>query len=318
MRSIAFVALLVGCGSSGSVADDPATSDSGTSSETAPGDDTGTPGEDTTPSEDSATDAADTMVVEEDASPGTPPDMTPEAMGFPLGVATGDATPTRVVAWANYTGSGSLSLIAWKMSGTTYVKELPAVSVKAVEGYVLADLMGLEAGARYRYAFFEMDGATRKARSPIGQFRAAIAPGAKEPLTFGATSCIHQGRPLNSLGEAAKKGFDAFFLLGDSTYNDGAVTVPEFRNKWADNLKMANYRALRASTSIIATWDDHEVDNDWSGEDQPLEKRTNAIKVFYEMNDAGAAERHRAQSPVALDQVGRHRGGVRARLAERA
>lgn len=279
VSSIALISVLVGCGSSVSADQDPIL-DTGSTSETTPGEDTG--GDDTGAVEDTGGPTDATPEIPEDASPGTPPEGTPEAMSFPLGVATGDATATRVVAWANYTGSGSLSLIAWKMSGTTYVKELPAVSVKAVEGYVLADLLGLEAGARYRYAFFEIEGETRKARSPIGAFRAAIAPGAKEPLTFGATSCIHQGRMLNALGQAAKKEFDAFFLLGDSTYNDGSVSVPEFRKKWADNLGMPNYRALRGSTSIIATWDDHEVDNDWSGDDQPLEKRTNGIKVFYE------------------------------------
>ncbi len=265
---------LVGCGSSGATIDEPIAESGAT--ETAV--------DDTATVEDTAlTDSTTDAEVEEDASPGTPPEPTPESMSFPLGVATGDATEARVVAWASYTGTGSLSLVVWKMTGGAYVKELPPIAAKSVDGYVLADVLGLEAGARYRYAFFEMDGATRKARSPIGQFRAAIAPGTKEPLTFGATSCIHQGRELKALGEAAKKGFDAFFLLGDSSYNDGAVTVPEFRNKWAENLKMANYRALRASTSIIATWDDHEVDNDWSGDDQPLEKRTNGIKVFYEV-----------------------------------
>lgn len=279
MRKVAVLALIVGCGSSVSTAETPL-EDSANATETAPGDDTAFV-EDSTPDSLPA-DAVET-IVDEDASPGTPPDMTPPSMSFPLGVATGDATSDRVVAWANYTGAGMLSFVAWKMSGTSFVKELPAVPVKAVEGFVLADVLGLEAGARYRYAFFEMEGTTRKARSPIGSFRAALAPGSKEPLTFGATSCIHQGKTLKTLEQAASKGYDAFFLLGDSTYNDGAVSVPEYRTKWGENLKVPFYQQLRASTSIIATWDDHEVDNDWSGDNQPLEKRTNATKVFYEM-----------------------------------
>lgn len=262
-------ALIVGCG--GATAEDepaPAT-DSGGSAET-------TTGDETSIVEDSG--AAEEPI---DAPPPTTPETTPESMSFPLGIAMGDATDSRAVAWASYSGTASLSLVVWKMSGTTYVRELPAITVKATDGVALADVLGLEAGAKYRYAFFEMEGETRKARSPIGSFRAAIAPGSKEKLTFGATSCIHQGRALATLGQAAKLELDAFLFLGDSTYNDGAVSLPEFRNKWAQNFQVEHYRALRRSTSLIATWDDHEVDNDWSGDDKS--QRAAGIQVFYEM-----------------------------------
>jgi len=273
MRSypLLLVMLAVGCG--GSTAEDEApglpASDSGGSVETTTGDETSV--------------VEDSGVAEDpvDAPPPTTPESTPESMSFPLGIAMGDATDTRAVAWASYSGSATLALVVWKMSGTTYVKELPAVTVKATDGVALADVLGLEAGARYRYAFFELEGDARKARSPIGSFRAAIAPGSKEKLTFGATSCIHQGRALATLGQAAKLDLDAFLFLGDSTYNDGAISVPEFRAKWAENFKIEHYRALRRSTSLIATWDDHEVDNDWSGDDKS--QRTAGIQVFYEM-----------------------------------
>jgi len=271
MRSYLLALVMLGVGCGGATAEDepaPAT-DSGGSPETTTGDETSI--------------VEDSGVAEDpvDAPPPTTPESTPESMSFPLGIAMGDPSDTRAVAWASYSGSASLSLVVWKMSGTTYAKELPPIAVKATDAVALADVLGLEAGARYRYAFFELDGDARKARSPIGSFRAAIAAGAKEKLTFGATSCIHQGRALATLAQAAKLDLDAFLFLGDSTYNDGAVSVPEFRAKWAANFKVDNYRQLRRSTGMIATWDDHEVDNDWSGDDKS--QRSAGIQVFYEM-----------------------------------
>jgi alkaline phosphatase D len=84
-------------------------------------------------------------------------------------------------------------------------------------------------------------------------------------VRLGATSCTCQGLSFGVLARAAERdNLDAFLLLGDTVYCDGAKTVEQFRAKWHDAFATPEYQALKASTALIATWDDHEFFNDWS------------------------------------------------------
>ncbi len=74
---------------------------------------------------------------------------------------------------------------------------------------------------------------------------------------------------------------ELFLALGDMIYADAActdtgrfgnaqlpgapvaATLPVFREDWIYNLADPGYRALRATTPIVAVWDDHEVVNDF-------------------------------------------------------
>src|SRR6185503_17134945 len=112
-------------------------------------------------------------------------------------------------------------------------------------------------------------GGVRTARSRIGRFRAALAPTAMEPLLVGAVSCVSNMRAIPTMERAGERtDLDFFMLLGDSTYN-GSSTVPTYRDAWASNLSRDGYLTTRAQTSVLATWDDHEVANDWNIESVP-------------------------------------------------
>ena len=213
--------------------------------------------------------------------PVEPPEGTPEVARFGLGIASGDVTDTHAIVWARYDGFATLGLTVWEMEGETYARTVhSAIVAPADGGFAHVDVPGLRAGARYRYAFFELLDAARTGRSAVGRFRAALAPDATEPLKLGAVSCTRNGRSFSTIERAAAQtDLDAFLLLGDTTYNDGASTVAEYRAKWAENLATAGYRGLRAATSVVATWDDHEVDNDF---DPERVDTTAARQVFFE------------------------------------
>lgn len=216
--------------------------------------------------------------------PPEPPENTPESAAFPLGVASGDVTAARAMLWARHDGQGALEVAVWEMSGATYVREVLAVGVVRAEGgFVHVDVDGLQPGMRYRYALFEIDAGKRVARSPIGRFRASISAELLEPLVIGAVSCTSNGRAFDTLSRAgAREDFDGFLLVGDTAYCDGARTRSDYRQKWQQNLSTAGYRAIRQAASVVATWDDHEFDNDWNPETIDAAQKSAATSTFYE------------------------------------
>lgn len=229
----------------------------------------------------------DAGVTTPEPSPPEPPEATPQANAFDLGIASGDVTDDSAVLWTRYYNEAGtpLRLSVWQMAGEAYdtlVYEADVVTADA--GFLHHTAVGLVPGARHRFAFFEMDGERRAVRSPIGTFRCAPAADSLAPVSFGAVACTNQGFDQRTLSRAGERDdLDLFLLLGDTSYNDTASTSMEsFRDKWAENLGNPHYRALRASTSVLATWDDHEVANDFNPETTDKERIRIARQALFE------------------------------------
>jgi len=144
------------------------------------------------PDADPAAPDANTVVPDAraDAAPMVvPPEETPTSDSFPLAVSSGDVTSERAMLWTRYDGTSPLRVVVWEMAGESYaLRAFEADATPAEGGYVHVDAGGLLAGRRYRFAFFEMDGPARAARSLVGRFRSAIADDSVERLMFGAFS----------------------------------------------------------------------------------------------------------------------------------
>jgi alkaline phosphatase D len=218
------------------------------------------------------------------ARPVVPPEMIPQAPHYVLGVSAGDIASTRAVIWTQYGGTAPLAAVVWRMNGDSYVEEFGPFAVTPADGgFVHVALEELQPGARYRYAFVELEGTTRIGRSMIGRFRAAIADNASEVLTFGAVACTDKGRPLSVLSRAAERSdLDAFLFVGDNAYCDGAKTLPQYRKEYLDHFGRADHMAVRMSTGMYVTWDDHEVTNDFNPESIDQTQLGNAFKAFFE------------------------------------
>jgi alkaline phosphatase D len=120
-------------------------------------------------------------------------------------------------------------------------------------------------------------------QSGTGRFRTALAPGDLRPITFGATCCTKHGYSLSTLDHAAsRQDLDAFLQLGDTVYCDGAEDLAGFRTKWSDGLAHPSHQVLRASTSLISTWDDHELFNNWNPEKLPEAQYRAGLQSFFE------------------------------------
>lgn len=198
-----------------------------------------------------------------------PVDFEPEAVAldearYPLGVQAGDMTPASALLWTKVEAGAPGVLRVWRASEVAgQVKLVKEQAVEAVEGFVKARVQGLGPG-HYQYAFFS-EGLTQ--RSAIGRFRTAFAQGDLRPLTIGSISCTNAERaPFGSLELLAEMQPDLLCHLGDLSYNDGAQTREEYRAFYKAALQDPGYRAVLPTAGIYATWDDHEVGNDFDPE----------------------------------------------------
>lgn len=140
---------------------------------------------------------------------------------------------------------------------------LPANSTR--DGFFRVLVSGLKGDALYSAVMSVDVGGGVSNRSAPTRFRTA---GGNRVVTFGATSCLGEAdRPWPSLKVAAERRLDFMALLGDTVYADRDCTEADYRRTWHRALAdgETGLAALAASTSLVATWDDHEVYNDWAG-----------------------------------------------------
>lgn len=265
-------ALNLGLGATAALAALPACRDKGTET----GDDTGAPAPE--PAPDRAPEPAPWE-----------PGLTEDASAFAWGVQVGDPGQGGAVVGARTTETEALTLRLAVAEGEGW-SELDATPdlLPGEGGEVQTTLSGLSPDTAYSLCFVTADGARR---SPVARFRtgqAADAPLRK--IVFGATNCFGGNWPFPSLQFAAEERLDFFLLLGDTVYADGAATQEEYRAFYEENFSAEPLRALFASTGVVATWDDHEVDNNWSWEEVSEEKFQAARAAFWEALPQGRGE----------------------------
>lgn len=211
------------------------------------------------------------------------------------GVTAGDVTSDSAIVWARADRISRLSA-EWStnadFSGAT---RLPSVDVTAGTGYTgQVILNNLPAGREihYRVRFESADG-LMAGNSTAGKLRTA-GPGRDVSFVFGGDQC-GAGWGINPtvgglrLFKSMKETDPDFLIhLGDRIYADRplndsvrledgsrwtnivtpakskvAESVDEFRGNYSYNFLDAHYRAFSAAVPMMATWDDHEVTNNW-------------------------------------------------------
>ncbi|MGQ9872754.1 phytase [Leptodesmis sp.] len=203
---------------------------------------------------------------------------TPTANSLLNGIASGDTTATSTVLWgrSNFTGDMVFEL----STSASFADLLDRQTVTDSWQPVKLEITGLNPGSAYFYRVTDAAGATA-----IGRFKTTAEVGTHAGLRFGATGDWRgELAPYPGIANAADLNLDFFIALGDTIYADypsGAVrnpdgslkvqaqTLDEYRAKHAEvygsRFGQNFWADLRASTSIIATIDDHEVTNDFQG-----------------------------------------------------
>ncbi|QXI29535.1 alkaline phosphatase D family protein [Pseudomonas vanderleydeniana] len=235
---------------------------------------------------------------------------------FTLGVASGDPLPDGFVIWTRLApafnaadGRGGLDrpvpvrwLVATDAAMSRVVQRGEVMADNRFAHSVHVEVAGLEAGRPYWYQFESLG-----AQSPVGQSRTTPPLQALTSARLGFVSCSHWERGyFSAYRHLAAEQPDLVFFLGDyiydSSYTDpgkivrphgagNARTLVDYRNRYALYRTDPDLQALHACAPCAATWDDHEVQNDYANQwsQDPnlspqafLKQRAAAYQAFYE------------------------------------
>lgn len=186
---------------------------------------------------------------------------------FAWGVQSGDAAPESV--WLGCrTTEPTVSLTVVRGVAGGWAPDQTVADLTPTEGVVQLELTGLRPDTTYAYAFYASDG---QRRTRPGRFRTALAPTASRVIRFGGSHGFGGNLPWPSISHAAAERLDFYMLLGDTIYADWGADVG-FVEKFKEVLTTQGFSDLSASTSVIATWDDHEVANNWSYDTPGMEQ----------------------------------------------
>ena len=109
-------------------------------------------------------------------------------------------------------------------------------------------------------------------------------------ITFG--SCAQETKPQPILQQVADLRPDFFIYLGDNIYGD-TYDMNVLRAKYAQLAAKPEYQALRRSTTVLATWDDHDFGWNDSGRHYPFAKESKDIFLDFFQEPADSDRRKR-------------------------
>ena len=204
----------------------------------------------------------------------------PQANSLLNGVASGDTTQTSTVLWTRSNFTGTVKFEYSTKADFSAIAGTKTATVTNSLQPVKVDVTGLTAGTNYFYRVTDAAG-----DMATGKFSTADAIGKQSGLRFGVSGDWRgEIAPYPAVANADERNLKFFVELGDTIYGDvaspavrnpdgtekdQAETLAEYRAKYDEVYGSRfgkNYLAdLRASTSIVATIDDHEVTNDFQG-----------------------------------------------------
>ncbi|GAA4225368.1 alkaline phosphatase D family protein [Actinomadura meridiana] len=234
---------------------------------------------------------------------------------FTLGVASGDPLPDGFVLWTRLAprpadGGGMPDrrvAVRWQVAEDERFRHVRAHGVEVAlpeRGHAVhVEVGGLRPDREYFYRF-----RVGREISPVGRSRTAPSRGAvNKRLRFAFASCQNwQDGYYTAYRHLADEDLAFVAFLGDYIYEsvprtdtvrshegaDEPYTLVQYRNRHAQYKTDADLQAAHAAFPWIATWDDHEVDNNWADEipqdpadqshDRFLARRAAAFRAYYE------------------------------------
>ena len=205
----------------------------------------------------------------------------PEPDTLPNGVASGDVTADSAVLWTRSLATGD---VVFEVATDPIFSQVIATETQTVTDSLVpvkVHLDGLSSATQYFYRVTDAAGVIAD-----GQFRTPAPVGTYSGLRFGVSG-DWQGElsPFPAIANVPERDLDFFVQMGDTVEADSespalpgvtqAQTLEEFRIKHAEiyteRFDVNNWADLRASTAVYATWDDHDVTNDFAGGATPAE-----------------------------------------------
>lgn len=213
---------------------------------------------------------------------------------FRQGVLSGEPTPrgiTLLTVLDDVRGAGSVRLEVARDSDFRRVVARRTIATSGASGHsVKARLEGLRAHERYWYRFETCD-----EQSPVGRFQTALPEDSNERVRFAFFSCAEYTHGFYNAYEVMRRDdVDFVVCLGDYVYSEAyhsrrggtgvrddrigrepaegnpsivreAVTLSDYRSKYALYRSDRALRNLHATFPMVAIWDDHEVQDNYAG-----------------------------------------------------
>ncbi|HYD58196.1 MAG TPA: alkaline phosphatase D family protein [Burkholderiales bacterium] len=243
------------------------------------------------------------------------PSLLAAADPFALGVASGYPTPGGMTLWTRLLGLQAPVPVTWELAADDSMRKVvrsgEALASPQWAHSIHVDVEGLEPDRWYWYRF-----RAGGAESAIGRTRTAPAAGAAaRRMRFAFASCQqyehgYYGAYRHIVADAP----DLVAFLGDYVYeatwgrelvrshgSPEAFTLEDYRARYALYKGDADLQAAHAACPWIATWDDHEVVNDYADDlgttqfpsGNFLARRAAAYQAYYEHMPLPAAMRPR-------------------------
>ncbi|MEO0835789.1 MAG: phytase, partial [Cyanobacteria bacterium J06642_3] len=204
----------------------------------------------------------------------------PEAKTLINGVASGDTTQDSTVLWTRSNVLGNVTFEYATDAEFNSIVGTVETEVTDTTIPVRVELTDLDSGTDYFYRVTDAGGDIE-----VGEFSTSAEIGTQNGFRFGATGDWQQAPPYPSLVNVAESDLDLFVKLGDTIYADietpalpgvtQAKELSEFRVKQGEVLTsrvgLNTVPELYASTSILATIDDHEIVDNFAGGAAPGE-----------------------------------------------
>jgi alkaline phosphatase D len=213
---------------------------------------------------------------------------------FSQGVLSGDPTPhgiTLLTVLEGASGAGRVRLEVATDRDFRHVIASKTIATSERRAHsVKARVDKLKPHERYWYRF-----ETRDRHSPVGRFQTALPADSKEPVRFAFFSCAEYSHGyFNGYDVMRRDDVDFVVCLGDYVYGEAyhsvaggtgvrddnigevnpahtqnyvreALTLADYRAKYALYRSDPALRALHARFPMIAVWDDHEVQDNYAG-----------------------------------------------------
>ncbi len=109
---------------------------------------------------------------------------------------------------------------------------------------------------------------------------------------IGFGSCAEAGKPQPIWDAVLARKNDLFIFLGDNVYAD-TRDMAVLREKYSQLAAQPGFARLRASTPIVATWDDHDFGENDAGGDYPFKEESRQIFLDFWKEPPGSPRRDR-------------------------
>ncbi len=211
----------------------------------------------------------------------------PRAKGakFAYGVASGIPSQEAITLWTRLKGLDRTSTLRVEVAtdpGFRHVVRRHDVLAEAGRDFTVhTRVSGLIPASQYHYRF-----ETEDAESRVGAFRTLPPADSNQQLRIGFYSCqsYEAGYYTAHAALAKEKDLDLVLCLGDYIYehhyydgpagrvdqtganHDGDVqTLAEYRQKYRFYQSDRNLQAMHAAHPFVVIWDDHEVEDNYAG-----------------------------------------------------